>query len=207
MNQQMPAQLLMVEDHPLFIRAMQELLKENYSQLQVIVAPDCATACAWLQSLKMPQSICAVLCDLDLPDAHGMEVVQRLRLLTGCPIWVLSAEYSQSTIDQALASGADGFISKRSDAAALLASLKPLLGECVAVSKAVSAHSDAAAVLSASQQRVAEQLVRGLSNKEIAAVLFLGLETVKSHVSEIIARLQARNRTEAVLKLTQGWRG
>jgi DNA-binding NarL/FixJ family response regulator len=43
--------------------------------------------------------------------------------------------------------------------------------------------------------------VLGLSNKEIANVLHLGLETVKSHVSEIIARVQARNRTEAVLKL------
>ena len=203
----MPAELLMVEDHPLFVRAMLDLLKENYPQLRVHVASDCAAACSWLLSLKIPEMGCAVLCDLDLPDAHGMEAVQRLRLLTQHPLWVLSAEYSQSIKDQVLACGADGFISKRSDAATLLASLKPLLGDSVVVSKTMAAPSDTAMLLSASQQRVAEQLVLGLSNKEIAAVLFLGLETVKSHVSEIIARLQARNRTEAVLKLMQGWRG
>jgi DNA-binding NarL/FixJ family response regulator len=67
--------------------------------------------------------------------------------------------------------------------------------------QAARAHSYDAWVLSISQRRVAEQLVLGLSNKEIANVLHLGLETVKSHVSEIIARVQARNRTEAVLKL------
>ncbi len=205
-DKQMQAQILMVEDHPLFVRAIQDLLKENYPNLQIHVAPHCAAASNWLLSLKAPTSLCAVLCDLDLPDAHGFEAVQRLRPLTSQPLWVLSAEYSQAMIEQVLACGADGFISKRSDSAALLAGLKPLLGEPVALSEGGGADASAAMLLSASQQRVAEQLVLGLSNKEIAAILFLGLETVKSHVSEIIARLHARNRTEAVLKLMQGWR-
>lgn len=206
-NKQMPAQLLIVEDHPLFVRAIQDLLKENYPHLQISVASDCARACAWLSNLKTPDMLHAVLCDLELPDTSGIEVVQRLRPLTRRPLWILSAEYSQAIIEQAIAGGADGFISKRSDVAALLASLKTLLGEPVPGATAAREVSDAAIVLSASQLRVAEQLVLGLSNKEIAAMLFLGLETVKSHVSEIIARLQARNRTEAVLKLMQRWRG
>jgi DNA-binding NarL/FixJ family response regulator len=205
-DQQTQAQLLMVEDHPLFVRAMQDLLKENYPRLRVHVAPDCAAACDWLLGLKAPTSLCAVLCDLDLPDANGVQAVQRLRPLTTLPLWVLSAEYSQTTIAQVLACGANGFISKRSDTVALLHGLKSMLGEPAALTDTALTHSGCAVVLSASQQRVADKLVLGLSNKEIAATLYLGVETVKSHVSEIISRLQARSRTEAVLKLMQGRR-
>jgi DNA-binding NarL/FixJ family response regulator len=50
---------------------------------------------------------------------------------------------------------------------------------------------------------VAEQLVRGLANKEIARELQIAPETVKSHVRDIMQRLGARNRTEVVLQLVR----
>jgi DNA-binding NarL/FixJ family response regulator len=197
----MQERVLIVEDHPLFVRAMQDLLRENYPKLHVEVAQSCEAAVSWLRGQTHSALPRAILCDLDLPDAHGIQAIERLRPLASCPLWVVSAASSQALVDEVLACGADGFISKRMDTAKLLAGLRPLLGDVVKPDLAARAHSYDAWVLSISQRRVAEQLVLGLSNKEIAKVLHLGLETVKSHVSEIIARVQARNRTEAVLKL------
>jgi DNA-binding NarL/FixJ family response regulator len=196
----MKERILMVEDHPLFVRAMQDLLRENYPRLRVEVAQSSEVAASWLLGLTASDQPYAILCDLDLPDASGVQAVQRLRPLSTAPLWVISAASSQAVVDEVLACGADGFISKRLDTDKLLAGLRPLLGEVVKPDS-TSPDSPHAWVLSSSQQRVAEQLVLGLSNKEIASVLHLGLETVKTHVSEIMARLQARNRTEAVLRL------
>ena len=195
----------MVEDHPLFVRAMRDLLRENYPSLRVEVAQSCETAASWLLGLTAADQPLAILCDLDLPDAHGAQAVQRLRALCASPLWVVSAASSQALVDEVLACGADGFISKRLDSAKLLAEMRSFLG---AISKPDPSGALVSQpwVLSSSQQRVAEQLVLGLSNKEIASVLSLGLETVKSHVSEIIARVQARNRTDAVLRLLRSER-
>ena len=195
----------MVEDHPLFVRAMQDLLRENYPRLRAEVAQSCEVAASWLLGLTPSEQPHAILCDLDLPDASGVQAVQRLRPLSSAPLWVVSAASSQALVDEVLACGADGFISKRLDTVKLLAGLRPVLGEVVKPDT-TSPDEPQAWVLSSSQQRVAEQLVLGLSNKEIASELHLGLETVKSHVSEIMARVQARNRTEAVLRLLRSER-
>ena len=194
--------VLLVEDHPLFVRALQDLLREHYPGHQVFAASSCAEAVSWLAEFGADHSLCAIFCDLELPDAQAAQAVQRLRPMADCPLWVISAESSSSVVEQALAHGANGFISKRADAHSILAGLKRALGSPQAPS-GKSLNGDEW-ILSASQQRVARQLVLGLSNKEIARVLYLGLETVKSHVSEIIGRLDVRNRTEAVRKLLKG---
>ena len=83
----------------------------------------------------------------------------------------------------------------------MLQALEPVLGS--PAMDAGAARVSALQTLSASQQRVAEQLVRGLANKEIARELQIAPETVKSHVRDIMQRLGARNRTEVVLQLVR----
>ena len=59
--------------------------------------------------------------------------------------------------------------------------------------------SDALAGLSDRESEVLEALCQGMSNKEMAEVLFVSPETIKSHVSTVIGKLGVKDRTQAVI--------
>lgn len=99
--------------------------------------------------------------------------------------------------------GATAFVSKRSDTDALVNALAAVLGPVHQPAVPKQPGRLASEHLSASQVRVARLLVQGHPNKEIARILDVAPDTVKTHVRDIMAKLDARNRTEAVLKLLQ----
>jgi DNA-binding NarL/FixJ family response regulator len=198
MSSQVTETVLIVEDHPMFVRALQDLMLLHYPHFKVVVAPTCASAQAWLVEQGVSLHLRAVFCDLNLADASGAQVVQRLKPLTNAPILVISADDDGAILAVIQSIGVGAFVSKRSSVDSLLEGMSKLLGMPQLEKKVIEWHSS----LSSSQRKVAEQLINGLSNKEIAKALQLAPDTVKSHVSEIISRTGARNRTEAVLKLT-----
>ena len=59
-----------------------------------------------------------------------------------------------------------------------------------------STDSRSVSTLTPRQQDVVREVARGASNAEIAAALHIGVETVKTHIRQILARLDVRNRTE-----------
>jgi len=191
--------LLLVEDHPIFVHALQQLIGHHYPQVAVRAAASCAEACAWLRDTPAHAGPAAILCDLHLPDATGVAAVQHIQAVTRCPVIVISAACDDAVLQQLCRLGIAHFVSKREDATALLRSLGPFLGP----PQASPGPERRGEVLSASQRRVAHLLLEGLPNKEIAHRLGVAPDTVKSHVHEIIARLGVRNRTEAVLRLTR----
>lgn len=198
MNSPATDTVLIVEDHPMFVRALQDLMNLHYPHFKIVVAPTCSAALAWLIEVKSDLILKAIFCDLKLPDAEGAQVVQKIKPLTDAPLLIISAEYDDSVVSQLHAIGMTAFVSKRSSVDHLLEGVIKLLGP----PQPGRAVSELDASLSLSQRKVAQQLINGLSNKEIARALQLSPDTVKSHISEIIARTGARNRTEAVLKLT-----
>lgn len=198
MNAELIPTVLVVEDHPMFVRALLELLSFHYPLVRVVVAPTCSAAQAWLMERQAGLDLRAVLCDLTLPDAQGAQVVQSIRSLVDVPIVVISAEHSESVVNTIESLGIAKFVSKRSSVEGLLGGIASLLGPPQPSAPTIQDRW----ALSSSQRRVAQQLINGLANKEIAKALQLSPDTVKTHVSEIMSRLGARNRTEAVLKLT-----
>jgi DNA-binding NarL/FixJ family response regulator len=194
--------VVLVDDHPLVREAVREVLLRRFKGIEVAPCGSLAEALANV-SARPPE---LVLCDLDLPDAHGAGAVTAMRaaLPPQVPVVVLSGETGPSTIATALAAGANGFVPKLADLQALVQALEPWLGP--ALPSVVATHAStgtAGSQLSARQLAVARELIKGLSNKEIARALGVSPETVKSHVSEVIGRLGARNRTEAVLRLSR----
>jgi DNA-binding NarL/FixJ family response regulator len=198
MNAHLTPTVLVVEDHPMFVRALQDLLAVNYPHIDFVVAPTYAAAQAWLIEWQSGLNLRAVFCDLTLPDAQGTQVVENIRLLVDAPILVISAEYAESVVSTVQAMGVAAFVSKRSSVDELLNGIAELLGPPQPRITSIQEKWS----LSLGQRKVAHQLINGLSNKEIAKALQLSPDTVKTHVSEIMSRLGARNRTEAVLKLT-----
>ena len=141
------------------------------------------------------------------PDERLVRLVRRAKSLRAKPtVLVLLHGIDQTDVAGLLAAGADGVALRsatgeelgeivaqlRTGERAVAAALVPaLLGS-------VTPQEDVASSLTARERQVLERLALGRTNREIAADLFLGAETVKSHLSSLYIKLEATDRHDAV---------
>jgi DNA-binding NarL/FixJ family response regulator len=153
-----------------------------------------------------------LLLDLNLPGAYGFSALAHLRGSNpGLPVIVISATDDARTVRQALAFGAQGFVSKAADAATIGDTVRSALrGEFVLPAELGSDAepvADAGALdvarrlaqLTPQQFRVFGLLCSGRVNKQIAYDLQIAEATVKAHMTAILRKLGAANRTQAAL--------
>jgi DNA-binding NarL/FixJ family response regulator len=158
-----------------------------------------------------------VLMDIRMPVTNGLVATERI--VARCPaevkVLVLTTFDLDEYVYDAIRAGASGFFVKdappedlvhaiRTVAAgnALLAPgvLRRLLDEYVSRPAPANGTPASLADLTAREVDVLRQVARGLSNTEIAAELYLGENTVKSHVTHVLQKLQVRDRVQAVVK-------
>ena len=202
-------QVLVVDDHPLILEALAQLLPQLHAGITVIVARDRAEAEA---ALDNDPDIALVLLDLALPGTRGLDFLAELQLdYPGVPVVVLSATHDHATVTAALAAGARGFIPKTANAAALLDALRKVVDGGVYVTRDMRAGlgirrralSPDELGLTARQGDVLKLLVQGKPNKLICRDLKLSEGTVKVHVSAILKALHVHSRTQAVAELAR----
>jgi DNA-binding NarL/FixJ family response regulator len=147
-----------------------------------------------------------VLLDYYVPGADAVATIVALIALPGCgPIIVLSASLSPADRAASLGAGAVAFLTKHTDPDALLrvceAALASVPGSVPVPVERAAADPHGAAVamgLTPRQLDVMVMLGHGCSNREIASLLEISPETVKSHLAAIYERMGASNRTEAI---------
>jgi DNA-binding NarL/FixJ family response regulator len=153
-----------------------------------------------------------LLLDLNLPGAYGFCALAHLRgSHPQLPVIVVSAMDDLRTVRQALAFGAQGFVSKSADAATIGRNVSSVLrGEYVSpagIGANAEPEADVDALdlaqrlaqLTAQQFRVFGMLCSGRSNKQIACELQITEATVKAHMTVVLRKLGAVSRTQAVL--------
>ncbi len=206
-------QVLMVDDHLMFLQGLKNLLSVLAPALRVDTSADLSQA---LQLVKL-SAYDLVLLDWHLADCDGQQSMRRLRD-AGCAarIVVLSGETSGTLIRSAVELGAAGFIPKTYSSEMMLAALGKVLGgqlflpaDALRLSDTNGAKASAMAAklrlagLTARQVDVYRAAVRGLPNKLIGRELGIAESTVKSHLTAVFAALGVRNRTEAAYQASR----
>ncbi|MDX1413265.1 MAG: response regulator transcription factor [Candidatus Promineifilaceae bacterium] len=205
--------ILIIDDHPIVRDGLLAILGTQPDFIVVGEAASGAEALLKFDQLRPD----VVLLDLEMPEMDGVQVLRKLRRSTPeARVVVFTAFDTDERILGAVQAGAKGYLLKGAPRNELFAAIRIVhsggsLLQPVVASRLMDKLSDAQqtmepfADLSPREQEVLELLVRGKQNKEIAAELFITERTVKFHISSILGKLNAGNRTEAVtIALQQG---
>jgi DNA-binding NarL/FixJ family response regulator len=195
--------LIVADDHPLFRAALHKCLLQTFGEITVVEAGDFPALQARL--LEHPDADLLLL-DLYMPGTQGFSGLSFVNArYPQLPVVVISANEKPGIMREAVACGAAGFLPKSASATVIAEGLaKVLAGEIWLPEGLDMAGADAAATDSAltpQQQRVAQMLVQGLQNKQIAAAMQVTEATVKAHMTAILRKLGVTSRTQAVLAL------
>ena len=207
----MSVRVVLVDDQAL-VRTGFRMILEGTDDIEVVgEAGDGAAAVGVVTELKPD----VVLMDVRMPGVDGIEATRRVRALAGAPSVIILTTFDlDEYVFTGLRAGASGFLLKDTLAADLISAVRVVAsGEAVAapsVTRRLIAHfvNQQAAppvsagrldVLTAREREVLTLIALGRSNTEIAGELHLSEGTVKTHVGRILAKLQLRDRVQAVI--------
>jgi DNA-binding NarL/FixJ family response regulator len=154
-----------------------------------------------------------VLMDVRMPAVDGIQATRHLVETLADPpkVLVVTTFENDDHVYDALRAGASGFLLKRARPAELVQAIRTVAaGESLlfpaAIRRLAARRADrpaagrlARAQLTDREAEVLALMAKGLSNTEIAGRLAVSLQTVKTHVANVLAKLQARDRTQAVI--------
>ncbi len=199
--------VLLADDHKIVRAGIRQFLEQD-PQIQVIAeASDGKEACELIE--KQPPDV--IVLDIQMPKMSGIEVTRWIRarhLTTG--VLILTAYDDDPYVQAVLQAGANGYVMKSAEPQEIVQGVldvyngKSVLDATLA-QKLFSrlAKSEENAIVEPLTERELEVLTltsKGLTNKVIAVQLGISDRTVQNHLANIFSKLQAENRTEAVMR-------
>lgn len=198
--------VVIADDHPLFRSALREAVRPVVPDARIHEADSFS---ALQDALKQPGTPALVLLDLNMPGVKGFSSLLFLRAeYPTIPVVVVSGHEEPGLVRRVLDFGALGFIPKISSLETMGEAIRAALDGKVwappdfkepAASPADRELARKVASLSPQQLRVLLMLADGRLNKQIAAELAITEATVKAHMTAILRKLGASNRTQAIL--------
>lgn len=202
--------VLIVDDHELFRRALREHLEAN--GVDVVGEAQDAEGAVAVATETAPE---VVLMDIRMPGGSGIDATRRLlEAVPGTQVLMLTIHTEDVVIAEAIMAGASGYLLKDAGGDQILAAiaaahsgetpLSPRIAS--ALIRLIREREPPPATRSGELPRLTERerevlglIAEGRENNEIAAALVISPETVKTHVSSILEKLEADNRAQAAV--------
>ncbi|MEU0468816.1 response regulator transcription factor [Amycolatopsis sp. NPDC006131] len=204
----MTVRVLLLDDEEL-VRGGLRLILESDPEIEVVAEAGDGTGVVDLVARHRPD---VVLTDIQMPLVDGLQVTAKVTALPGAPVVVVLTTFDlDEYVHTALRSGAAGFLLKDIPPRELVHAVHVVArGEAMIspkVTKRLLSHFtrgsaaalDRVGTLTDRERDVALAVGRGLSNSRIAAELHLSESTVKVHLSHVMAKLGAGNRTQVAI--------
>ncbi|GGS25826.1 DNA-binding response regulator [Streptomyces humidus] len=198
--------VLLVDDHQVVRRGLRTFL-EVQEDIEVV-----GEAADGAEGVALAEELCpdVVLMDVKMPGVDGVEALRRLRELTNpARVLIVTSFTEQRTVVPALRAGAAGYVYKDVDPDALAGAIRSVHAGHILlqpeVADALLSQDEANSVqgrggsLTEREREVLGLIADGRSNREIARALVLSEKTVKTHVSNILMKLDLADRTQAAL--------
>lgn len=201
-----PIRVLLVDDHQVVRRGLRTFL-EVQDDIEVVgEASDGAEGVAHAEELRPD----VVLMDVKMPGTDGIEALKRLRELANpARVLIVTSFTEQRTVVPALRAGASGYVYKDVDPDALAGAIRSVHAGHILlqpeIAGALLSQDDSqggtgrGSTLTEREREVLGLIADGRSNREIARALVLSEKTVKTHVSNILMKLDLADRTQAAL--------
>jgi len=199
----MPIRLFIADDHPMIRSGLAAMVRSEPDLELVGEAGNGADAVAMLPGLAPD----VVLMDLMMPRLDGIEAIRQLKAsLPDTRFVVLTSLVDPAQIRRAIDAGASGYLLKNASSQELVTVIRSAhAGRRVMAPEATDAliaerqRPTPGGDLTARERELLGLMTQGMNNQAIADRLAIALPTVKYHVTNILAKLQVENRTEAVL--------
>jgi DNA-binding NarL/FixJ family response regulator len=203
--------LLLADDHRMLRDSLRRSMEDHGFDV-VGEAADGAEAVRLCQSL-VPD---VVLMDVSMPGLDGVEATRQIsRLTPHAQVVMLTMHADGDVMARAIQAGAVGYLVKDCSIDEVVTTVRTAAGGESVLSPGLASSMLAdvkktagaagrgqadAPVISAREEEVLQLVADGLSLPEVAAALFISVKTVKNHLASIYAKLDARDRTQAVLR-------
>jgi two-component system NarL family response regulator len=203
----LPLRVLVVDDHRLFRQGLIGLMKTRKDLVEVVGEATSGREAVRLTPLLKPD---VVLMDISMPEGSGIEATAAIRAsFPDTAVVILTASESDDDLYRAVQLGVSGYLLKNLDAEQLFEALNGIeqneaaltretasrLLKCVAKRSVESEQGED--ILTERERDVLRLVATGASNQEIADRLMISVNTAKSHIRNILDKLQLENRTQA----------
>jgi NarL family two-component system response regulator LiaR len=199
--------VVIVDDHKVVRQGLRFLLEQEDG---IEVVAECADGASAVQAVRSLEPT-IVLLDLFMPGPNGISVLAQIKQdRPATEVLMLTSSADDEHLLAAIRGGALAYLSKTAGVDQVVASVRAaargeslleprIVARLVREVREVTTRSRPLDQLSPREQEVLGVLARGRSNREIAKALAISEETVKAHVSSILAKLQLADRTQAAI--------
>ena len=200
-----PRTLLVVDDHEVVRQGLVTLL-DRRAGFQVVA--EAGTAADAIEQARRFQPDLVVM-DVRLPDGSGIEACREIRSeLPDTRVVMLTSYPDEDAVLAAIVAGASGYLLKQVRARDLVAALETVAaggslldpavtGKVLERMRRIATDDDELSALTSQERKILTLVAEGMTNKEIAAEVFLSDKTVKNYVSSILAKLNLERRAQA----------